>query len=449
MIYKIIPVENAQNIVVLPFYLESPFLKEIHYGQKMQSCRILSHYDHNNTVYVSQNLCEELLLPPNMETKITIWHNRLVFGPLVGILTAGFTKSSLRPAGKRSILFAKYIESGKGTGANVLLFGAHQINWEDETIEGYTFTQDGWKKIKAPFPNVLYNRLPNRKVENLESFTFLKSKLTNDYHIPMFNHHFFNKWDTFKLLSKSKADSYLPETYASPSIEEIEGMLQKHTIIFLKPINGSLGLGVYKLMYSPEKNCYYCRYVDKKNEKRLTKYSSLHAFLKSTFRNRDLKHYIVQQGIKLLQFNQNPIDFRIHVNKNEHGQWILSAMAAKIAGKGSVTTHIKNGGMIKTVHEIQSLINPSFSLANLLTEAAFTICSSLDHQLDGTIGEIGFDFGIDRFGKVWLFEANSKPGRSIFQHEALQKEDIRTREIVFQYAEYLMQKSIHLRAGVQ
>ncbi|MEK1830725.1 YheC/YheD family protein [Priestia megaterium] len=38
----------------------------------------------------------------------------------------------------------------------------------------------------------------------------------------------------------------------------------------------------------------------------------------------------------------------------------------------------------------------------------------LEQELNGLIGELGFDFGVDYQGNVWLFEANSKPGRSIF-----------------------------------
>jgi hypothetical protein len=32
----------------------------------------------------------------------------------------------------------------------------------------------------------------------------------------------------------------------------------------------------------------------------------------------------------------------------------------------------------------------------------------------GRLAELGLDFGVDRGGRVWLLEANSKPGRSVF-----------------------------------
>ena len=38
------------------------------------------------------------------------------------------------------------------------------------------------------------------------------------------------------------------------------------------------------------------------------------------------------------------------------------------------------------------------------------------------VGELGFDIGIDKSGHIWMFEANAKPGRSIFKHPALKKQ---------------------------
>ncbi|GAA3330126.1 hypothetical protein GCM10020331_081410 [Ectobacillus funiculus] len=54
------------------------------------------------------------------------------------------------------------------------------------------------------------------------------------------------------------------------------------------------------------------------------------------------------------------------------------------------------------------------SVLQKLTTAVLLLSESIDTHLDGCIGEIGFDLGLDKTGKVWLFEANSKPGRSIF-----------------------------------
>lgn len=45
------------------------------------------------------------------------------------------------------------------------LFGAHQINWEEGTVQALIFRENGWEEAIVPLPNVVYDRLPNRKAE--------------------------------------------------------------------------------------------------------------------------------------------------------------------------------------------------------------------------------------------------------------------------------------------
>lgn len=47
---------------------------------------------------------------------------------------------------------------------------------------------------------------------------------------------------------------------------------------------------------------------------------------------------------------------------------------------------------------------------------AVKLAESLEIQHRHLLGEIGFDLGIDQDEDIWMFEANAKPGRSIFRH---------------------------------
>ena len=83
-----------------------------------------------------------------------------------------------------------------------------------------------------------------------------------------------------------------------------------------------------------------------------------------------------------------------------------------------------------------------------LTTAAITLSKSIENHLDGIIAEIGFDFGLDKHGQVWMFEANSKPGRSIFSHPKLKEFELLTRKLSLDYAIYLAEQSITQSIGV-
>ena len=86
----------------------------------------------------------------------------------------------------------------------------------------------------------------------------------------------------------------------------------------------------------------------------------------------------------------------------------------------SVTTHIKSGGVIKTVAELFGDDDEAKEVERKLSEAALVLSDSMEKHLDGIIAEIGFDFGLDKKGQVWMFEANSKLGRSIFSRSKAQ-----------------------------
>ena len=415
----------------------------VSFGTITLPCEILYDDHSQDKIFVSEEVAKQLLLPVGGSTHLIFQDHTLHLGPVIGIFTAGFTESILRPIGERSLFFAKFLSIDHSVGIHSYVFGAHHINWEDGTIEGYTYGKAGWKKGLFPFPNVVYDRLPNRRIENHNALKTIKKRLTEEYSIPWYNPGFFNKWSIHQLLiHDSDAAQYLPETIHTPTISQMEEMLSKFQNIYLKPANGSLGLGVYQLMYSREENMYYSRYRDNNEINRLRKYSSLESFLKASFRDRHLSSYLAQQGIKLTRIEGKPIDFRLHTNKDENGTWQVTALAAKVAGKGSVTTHLNNGGVVKSLEEIYDDPQERIKAFHDLTEAAITLSKSIDRHIKGFIGEIGFDLGIDTEGKIWMFEANSKPGRSIFSHPELKDADLITRKASLQYGLYLSKKAI-------
>src|SRR5690606_31382426 len=90
----------------------------------------------------------------------------------------------------------------------------------------------------------------------------------------------------------------------------------------------------------------------------LKRFSNLTQALQYFFSNKSITRYIAQQGIPLLQIQIRPIDFRIHTNKDRNGEWQMTAAAAKMAGKGSVTTHMRTGGKVLSYDEVLKICFP-------------------------------------------------------------------------------------------
>lgn len=424
------------------FQINEGIKKYVQFGSKIIDCTVYSTDEHHkDEVILSYQAWEALQIPSSLWLSLKQMDTHLYFGPIIGIFTSGFTNHFLRPVGERSLLFAKYIDAAKSKGALAIIFGIPHIQWDEEVINGYTFTKTGWKEIRVPFPNVIYDRLPNRKTEAQPTHISARKKLINDYQIPWFNPGFFDKSTIYKqLLHLPEIKQYLPEMITSPSKEKLEQFVHQYRYVYVKPKNGSLGLGIHQLYFDEMEGFYYCRFRDRK-QNRLRRYSSLFRLLNVQFPN-GLDNMIVQEGISLLKYQNNPIDFRVHTNKDEEGIWKVSALAAKISGSGSVTTHVKSGGQIKTVQEIWEDLNLNKQLFFKLKEVAILLSIAIEETTMGSVGEIGFDLGIDTEENIWMFEANSKPGRTIFTHPKLKVEDHLTRKMPMDYAIYLFEESL-------
>ncbi len=413
------------------------------FGAKLVDAKVIPHDSSNGSCKLAYHLAKDLSIPFEANVRLFADEHVLHIGPLIGIFTAGFTSSRQRPVGDRSLMFAQYLSTALKTGGYVFIFGSHVIDWENGIISGYMYTQNGWQQHDIPFPHVVYDRIPNRKAEQLPMLQKIKKRMQTNYRIPWFNSGFFNKWTIYKKLSEnSDVRHYLPKTAVNPTAETVEAMLEDYRHVYMKPADGSLGAGICHIIKREKDGLYYCRYLDDRKTV-IKRYASLPTLFDQHFPSEKRTQFIVQQGISLLKINSRPVDFRIHTNKNLQGEWQISAIAAKISGSNRLTTHLANGGSVKTIDELLK-DSPSIQpdIKNL-QNTTLMLSQALEEKLDGFHGEFGFDMGIDINGRIWMFEANSKPGRAIFSHPKLKKEDIITRQLPFEFGTYLTETSIN------
>lgn len=442
--YRIEVQNNNQWIVLCPNQiLHNQSLKRVAFGSKSIEVEFAPHSNNQKSIVISNKVRDTLHFPNfNIPLHLFIEDQTLYIGPLIGVFTAGFTSFPLKPIGERTSFFSKLLSVKNSVGALPFVFGEQHIDWDQGMINGYFYHNNTWKILPIPFPNVIYDRLPNRKSERNPVLKKVKDRLQQEYLIPWYNPGFFNKLDIYERLQQEQMIArYLPETHPFTSFSSIESMLSNYGSVYLKPIHGSLGLGVHQILYDKFSNDYFCRYQDPEGVNRLRKFSSLEGLFHIVFADKSLENMIVQQGIYLLKNKNQSIDFRIHTNKDDQGEWYVTAIAAKIAGPGSVTTHVRNGGEIKTLKEIFSE-QECEDYTNKLSEAALLLSKVLEKNMEGIVGEIGFDLGIDRNGQVWLFEANSKPGRSIFSHPELREFDLLTLRLSMAFAVFLTEQSL-------
>jgi YheC/D like ATP-grasp len=438
---KIIPVQD--KVIYIPRELSFKTIHTIAFGNLSVNGEAKPHQTNKKVIEISSSLATELHMP-QLPLKLHLFEKEgtLFIGPILGIFTAGFTKYPHIPLGSRTSYFERILSYGDRTGVLPIVFGIQHIKWEQGLVTGYVFSENKWKTIEVPIPNVIYDRLPNRTIENLKMIQDMKLKLSEEYVIPWFNPGFFNKWDIYvKLIKSKKLQPLLPKTLLLSGPASIESMIEQFPFIYLKPIHGSLGNGIYNI--TKYKQHYYLRFRDRKKGTRLIKFHSLKTLMK--FLNVDsLCHkYIVQQGISLNKKENRVIDYRIHTNKKQNGEWVVTAIACKTSASGSPTTHIVAGGKVQTLDETFPDEKQRKTYTRRLSEAAVAISKELTKHWGEKLAEIGFDMGIDQDGNIWMLEANAKPGRSIFSHPKLRKKERYTHKLILEYAVHLTETVIN------
>lgn len=360
-------------------------------------------------------------------------------GPLIGVMTTGGYRTSSQPFGRRSNFIKQFLKVGNNK-AFCFAFSPRDINWLQETVLAHFIGVKGnWMQKTVPLPDVVYNRLPSRRAEKSLLMNNFKERFVRRK-IPIFNWSFFDKWDVYYLLQgETEAFKHVPESYIDPSPEQIQEMLEKHNFLYLKPTGGSLGKGIYRLTYN-KKRGYFVRFR-RHGRNVLLRYSKFSGLMKLVKQQKGrLKNYVAQQGIHLIELDRCPIDFRFHLNKNANNNWVVAGSGAKKAGRGSITTHVRTGGQLMTPQQALYRIYSEEKANDMITNmkaASIKLAEAIERNYPHLIGELGFDIGADQKGNIWMFEANSKPGRSIFKHPALKSQGRATLVHLFEHCLYL------------
>ncbi|MCY9663260.1 YheC/YheD family protein [Paenibacillus chondroitinus] len=387
-------------------------------------------------MYIPLSLMASLRVPRSGSVMVASANNKeLRIGPLIGVLTNIAGGSS--PFGTKTGFIRQVLNTGSNK-SFIFAFSPKGVNWVQETVTGIIPKEGGgWIRKTFPLPDVVYNRLSSRIAEKSAGMEGFKDRFVRRG-IPLFNWSFFDKWDVYKMLAGDDAYKFVPESKINPSADQIKEMLDKHKFIYLKPTAGSLGIGIFRVTYNPKRG-YFVRYR-KGGKNVLIRYGKFEGLMQmlGTGRGR-LSNYVAQQGIRLIEIDNCPIDFRFHMTKNGNNNWVVAAIGAKKSGKGSVTTHIRNGGQLMTPEQVLRQIYGSRaeSVLSNAKETAIKLAEGIENNYNHLLGELGFDIGIDQNEKIWMFEANAKPGRSIFKHPSLKEGDLATLQNIYEHCLYL------------
>ncbi|WEG12055.1 YheC/YheD family protein [Pullulanibacillus sp. KACC 23026] len=423
--------EKSQSIRV-PTNFAATDIHYVQFGRKVLPCDIL--LSDGTEFQISEDLWELLRIPRQTQFRYVQEDSTLRLLPLIGLFTPHLQRGAKEPLGTETAIQQKWLKMTQDLGGVAFLFDGKHINFNEGTLEGWVLADGEWKKMELPLPDVVYDRTPNRYMERHPLVKEIRSLFEQDYDIPWFNQGFFDKWTTYTLLEKaSDGLDYLPETrvYNKPNFIK---MLENHDFLYLKPRNKSKGAGIISIEANESgyliKSYHHQQLKKQKVQTKRDLWQTIHQLIKKPDK------YIIQKGIRLILYQNHPVDFRIHTNKDRNGRWQLSAIAGKRAGAEQLTTHLTYGGKVIPLTKLfnQEQLNESFEQ---LKTAALRLSEALSRQMDEKLGELGFDLGIDQTGQIWLFEVNAKPRHHIFLSPSIRHQLKGVHQYWLDYSQFL------------
>ncbi|WP_138416030.1 YheC/YheD family protein [Aquibacillus sediminis] len=213
---------------------------------------------------------------------------------------------------------------------------------------------------------------------------------------------FFNKWEMYKLLVPHNLPFQIPYTELL-SFSSLDRFTSGSAPFYIKPVDTWLGKDI--TLITPTHQGFMIQMPNGASQFVTTKQNLTHII----FQQYAKSIAIIQQQAPLVSANRRAFDIRVHLQRDELGQWLYAGDLIRIGGEGAVVSNLfaKGGGIVETDAILNQLYSPNnaYVTREKLTNSAFAIARLLDHYYPFI--DIGADFGIDHEGNLWLLEVNT------------------------------------------
>ncbi|MFH5185678.1 YheC/YheD family protein [Paenibacillus sp. TAB 01] len=349
--------------------------------------------------------------------------------------------------------------AGSRIGLQVFVFTIEGIDWLQHTIQGFAYDASGrqWMLRQFRIPDIVYDRCFFTTRRQYAAYRIAVRKL-QEYRPALFlGCGLRGKWEVQHMLEQdSRLQAYLPPTEVMRSVRSVADWLKTRGEVLLKPQSGSQGRGVLHVRRAPRTAgegarermesagpAFSVRGRDARNRRVECGFADAPSLLRWLRRFTAQRNYLLQQYLQLQGPHGDAYDVRALVQKDGTGQWQVTGMAVRRGQNGSLTSNLHGGGSVEPAEAfLAGLYGPARAsqLVSELQQLSKLIPEILE-TFHGRLAELGIDFGVDTHGRIWILEANSKPGRSIFTY--LHDDQARYAALVnpIRYARHLLRRS--------
>lgn len=213
-----------------------------------------------------------------------------------------------------------------------------------------------------------------------------------------------SKWSKWRLVHDVEALSDCQPLTCPYTPEYLKRFLDRFESVFLKPDEGYGGTDVIRVKRDGET-------LQALRESELHTFATLESFDAWLSDIRKDRTFLVQQGIDLLPYKGRLVDLRTILFKTPSGRWCVTGMFAKAAKPGMAVTNVKAGGhpfrVDKYIRRLDFDPAEKKRIERELITLSLAVANVFEQHYANTL--YGLDIGIDRAGKLWLIEVNTKP----------------------------------------
>lgn len=213
-----------------------------------------------------------------------------------------------------------------------------------------------------------------------------------------------SKWlKTKALLGHPSIAAHIPPTdLYTPS--HLFRMIEQYGTVVLKPIRGGGGNGLIRISRRRGKGFAF------DYQARRSHCGGSAELLRAVNSVRHGRPYLIQKGIDLAEVHGRPIDYRVkYVHFGD--RWHIRAMVGRVARRGLFVTNLCRGGkLLPAAHGLRaSLSSESVAVKKKEMRELTKLCTSVLERKFPGIRQLGYDYGIDRGGHIWILEVNTRP----------------------------------------
>jgi len=298
-----------------------------------------------------------------------------------------------------------YAAVAKAEGAQFFYFTPKSVDFAKRSIQAKVYENGQWQEKTMPFPDVIYNAgSPEKLSVSKEIIDRLKEE------IPFTTYSIGNKWNVMKRLKEAQEfEQYLIPSEIVKDVDVFHNFMNYYKKVVFKPIDGRKGKGIYFITKAGTKH------FEVRKDSTNTTYSKpqLDTLLKEQLASGP---FIMQPYIQSMTKSGQVYDFRLHVQKNGEGKWVVTTVYPRIAPNGSIIPNINNGGFTNYLDPFleQEFKEEAYNIRRMLEHFSLALAHHLDEiqmeKFGEVIDEIGIDVGLDQQQKIWMYEVNWRPG---------------------------------------